>query len=250
MAKNTDAPANSPAAPHRKPQGHSHNLMEPGSGTPWEDRGSVGFVGAFFKTAFAAMFAPRRLLTSMRRPETASDARILCIVYGVFWGLGWVHNDVMAWRHSGDDFDMTVHGYAWIIHFALGVAGTFFVLQFGSALFYKLISAGEMKAKVPRVLVYNVFVYCLGPSILALIPFGIGPLVALLWIFGLFMFAATSRLGVNTGNAIVCTLIGFGVILGGAVLAYLALRWFIGWLELFPTTTGGGGGGTPAPRRL
>jgi hypothetical protein len=237
MAKNIEAPSGVEIASQRKQQARLRNLMEPGAGTPWEDRGSVGFVGAFFKTAFAAMFAPRRLLDSMRRPETASDARILCIVYGVFWGLGWVINDVVSFQRSNSTFELTEHGYAWVIHFVLGVAATFFVLQFGSALFYKLISASASRTQAPPILVYNVFVYCLGPSILALIPFGIGALVALLWIFGLFIFAATSRLAVKGGNALVCALIAFGVTLGGAVLAYLGLRWLLGWLDLLPSGT-------------
>jgi hypothetical protein len=226
MRRQPAAPA---AARHRNP-------LEPGAGTPWEDRGSIGFVPAIFKTAFAAMFAPRRLLDSMRRPETRADARVLAIAYGVFWGLGWVIHDLISFKlfsSSGPDFVIDYHGYAMVAHFALGIAGTYFVLQFASVLFHKLVSAGDAGSRIPPVLVYNVFAYCLGPSILALIPFGIGPLAALIWIFGLIVAGSVSRLGMKGGNAFVCAMIAFGGILGAAVLAYLGLRWAIGYLGLF-----------------
>ena len=244
MAKDP-APPSPPAeiASMRKPQAAAaaaaarhRNPLEPGAGTPWEDRGSIGFVTAIFKTAFAAMFAPRRLLDSMRRPETRQDARVLAIAYGVFWGLGWVIHDLISFKlfsRSGPDFVIDYHGYAMVAHFALGIAGTYFVLQFGSALFHKLVSAGDAGSRIPPVLVYNVFAYCLGPSILALIPFGIGPLVALVWIFGLIVLGSVSRLGMKGGNAFVCAMIAFGGILVAAVLAYLGLRWAIGYLGLF-----------------
>ncbi|HEV8378308.1 MAG TPA: hypothetical protein VGP99_05625, partial [Tepidisphaeraceae bacterium] len=50
------------------------NLMAPGPGTPWEDRGSIGVIGAFFKTCFKSMFKPADLLDSIRRPETGGDS--------------------------------------------------------------------------------------------------------------------------------------------------------------------------------
>jgi hypothetical protein len=233
MAKNIDAPPDVEITSMRKQQVRHRNPMEPGAGTPWEDRGSIGFVPAIFKTAFAAMFAPRRLLDSRRRPETRSDARILAIAYGVMWGLSWVVHDVLRFMRSDETFMIDYHGYAMFAHFALGVAGTFFVLQFGSALFYKLMSAGDTSGRIPPVLVYNVFAYCLGPSILAIIPFGIGPIVALVWIFGLIVFGAVSRLSMKGGNAFVCALISFGGLVAAAVLVYLGLRWLIGYLGLF-----------------
>jgi hypothetical protein len=235
MAKNIDAPAHADVeiASMRKQPASRRNPMEPGAGTPWEDRGSIGFIPAIFKSAFAAMFAPRRLLDSMRRPETRSDARILAIAYGVFWGLSWVLHDVIRFMRSDETFMIDYHGYAMVAHFALAVAGTFFVLQFASALFHKLVSAGDTSGRIPPVLVYNVFAYCLGPSILALIPFGIGPIVALVWIFGLIVLGAVSRLSMKAGNALVCALISFGGLLAAAVLIYLGLRWLIGYLGLF-----------------
>jgi hypothetical protein len=250
MAKNIEAPADVEIASLKKQQAKFRNLMESGSGTPWEDRGSLGMIPALFKTAFAAMFAPRKLLDSMRRLESRADARVLAICYGVIWGLAWVVQDVVGFYTSKDPldqaFDMPYHGYAWIAHFALGVAGTFFVLQFSSQLFHKLVSASESRSSpVSQIMVYNVFAYCLGPSLVALIPFGIGPLVALVWIVGLIIFGAVARLAVNRGNAIICGLIAVGGVLAAAVVAYFGLRWLIGYLELIPKPVSG-----PTPFRL
>ena len=233
MAKNVEAPTPEIASMRKPQQAKYRNPLEPGAGTPWEDRGSIGVIPAVFKTAFAAMFAPRRLLDSMRRPEARADARVLAIAYGVFWGLGWVVHDVVQFMRSDQTFMIEYHGYAMFAHFALGVAATFFVLQFATPLFHKLLSAGDTSGRIPSVLVYNVFAYCLGPSVLAIIPFGIGPLIALLWIFGLIVFGAVARLGMKGGNAFVCALIAFGATLGAAVLVYLGLRWAIGYLGLF-----------------
>src|SRR6266705_6979086 len=63
------------------------NLMAPGPGTPWEDRGSIGVIGAFFKTAFRSMFKPAELLDSIRRPETGGDSFSFAIGCGVMWAL-------------------------------------------------------------------------------------------------------------------------------------------------------------------
>ena len=244
MAKNIEAPADVEIASLRKQQAKFRNLMESGPGTPWEDRGTLGAIPALFKTAFAAMFAPRKLLDSIRRLESRADARVLAVFYGVVWGLSWVVHDVVAFQRSEDTFDMTVHGYAWVIHFALGVAGTFFVLQFSSQLFYKLISSGASGASIPQMLVYNVFAYCLGPSLVALIPY-VGPPVALIWIFGLTVFGAVARLLIKTGNAVICGLIAFGGILGAAAVAYFGLRWVADYLGMIPQPTAG-----PTPFKL
>ena len=100
------------------------DLLAPGPGTPWEDRGSIGAIPAFFKTVVMSMTSPRRLLFSMRRPETASDTRAFAIICGAFWGLGWVIYDVLKFRAANREFDFAADGEVWLIHFILGVAGT------------------------------------------------------------------------------------------------------------------------------
>ena len=44
------------------------DLMRPGNGTPWEDRGSSGVIGAYFSTVFKSMTSPGLLMDHIRRP--------------------------------------------------------------------------------------------------------------------------------------------------------------------------------------
>src|SRR5258706_1776548 len=180
MAKNIQAPDDVQIASMKTEYERIGNLLAPGPGTPWEDRGSIGPIPAFFKTAIMSMTSPRTLLFSLRRPETPGDARAFAIICGLFWGLSWVLHDYIHFkRFSREPFDITSDGELWILHFILGSAGTWVLLNLVSRLFYKLVAAGEMKAAAPQVLTYNVYAYCLGPSILALIPFYIRPAIAL-----------------------------------------------------------------------
>src|SRR5690349_16616185 len=78
------------------------NLMQPGSGTPWEDRGHLGTVKAVFATAVASLKAPVQLLNTIRRPETHSDARGYVIGCGIVWGLGAVVQAVLWKWHIKD----------------------------------------------------------------------------------------------------------------------------------------------------
>jgi hypothetical protein len=230
MAKNIQAPDDVQIAAMNIEYERIGNLMAPGPGTPWEDRGSIGGFAAFFKTAIMSMTSPRKLLFSLRRPETPGDARVFAIICGVFWAVSWVLHDYISFRQSREEFDVTTHGELWVIHFVLALAGTWVLLNVISRLFFKLVSSGDVKAKAPQVLTYNVFAYCLGPSILALIPFYIGPGIALLWIVWLFMYAAMTRLAVKTSGAVVCTLLSVGGVLGLSVGAYFLISRLFGWL--------------------
>ncbi|HSI32740.1 MAG: hypothetical protein ACAI43_08815 [Phycisphaerae bacterium] len=205
------------------------NLLEPGPGTPWEDRGSAGAVGAFFKTVAMALSAPRRLLALIRRPETPGDARVLTIIYGVFWGLGWWIQDFLGYQklqdppRGQDPMMMSELLRVWLIHMALAVGGAWVLLNLVTQVFHKLVSQGQQGAKAPPVLIYNVFAYLMAPSLFALIPFGIGPAVAVVWIVLLWATAGSGRLGLTFGNGLVCTLISAGLVLGGAVGVYFGV---------------------------
>ena len=231
MAKNVQTPDDVQIASMNIEAERIGNLLAPGPGTPWEDRGSIGVIPAFFKTVIMSMTAPGKLLHSIRRPETLGDARIFVIICGVLWGISWVIHDAIAFSHEIDpklqrrpDFDFTDQGYQWIFHFVLAAVATWLLLGFITRLFYKLVSAGEMKQKFPLALNYTVYAYCLGPSILALIPFYIGPGIAIIWIFLLCVFAAKSRLAIKTNGAIICNALCFGGILGLSAGGYFLLR--------------------------
>jgi len=232
MAKHhVETPADIQIAAMQKEERRFGNLLEAGTGTPWEDRGSIGAVAGFFKTAFMSMFSPNKLLFSIRRPETASDARIFAILCGLCWGIGWALQDYLdfMWRPRRD-FDMVEDGYRWALHFGLGLAGTWIFLSIVTRIFYKLISAGDMRSKFPQVLNFNVYAYCLGPSILALIPFHIGPPIAAVWILLLFIYAAINRLAIKPSGAIICNSIVVFGFFGLSAAAYYLVYKIIGWL--------------------
>src|SRR5689334_19147711 len=75
------------------------NLMAPGPGTPWEDRGSIGVVGAFFKTAFRSMLKPADLLDSIRRPETGGDSFSFAMGCGLMWAISALIHGYLYYRH-------------------------------------------------------------------------------------------------------------------------------------------------------
>ena len=222
MAKhNVQTPAGVEIASMKKEERRFGDLLAPGSGTPWEDRGAIGLIPALFRTIGQSMTAPGQLLWSIRRPETATDARVFVLICGFFFAAAWVMHDVLAFWYGREEFDMYTHGYGWIAHFALGMGGTWLLLSLITRLFYKLVSAGEMKQKFPPVLAHNVYAYCLGPAILAFIPFHfVGFGIALLWIFVLFIYAAETRLAIKTSGAVICNFIAAGGLFGLCVAAY------------------------------
>jgi hypothetical protein len=234
MAKNVITPDDVDIASMRKEVTRIGNLLAPGPGTPWEDRSAIGGVAAFFKTLTMSLLKPGTLLHSLRRPETAGDARVFAILCGLFWGIGWVVFDVLTFPYTNkagwqgfEAFDAE----KWALHFALGVVGTWVLLNLISRVAYKLLSSGEMRAKFPPVLAFNVYAYCLGPSILAMASYKlIGPVAALVWIFLLSVYACVSRLAIRATGAIVCNAIAFAGVTGVAVAAYLLVYKIIDWL--------------------
>jgi hypothetical protein len=235
MANPVEAPSDLEIAALRARQARAHNPLEPGPGTPWEDRGSIGPVAAFFKTVATALARPGVLFESMRRPETAGDARAFAIACGIFWGLAWLIHSVIAYHlaHQKDrtgwsDFGV-VNAEVFAVHLVLGVVATWGLLFLITRLAYKLISAGEMKVKFPPVLLYNVYAYALAPSVLAVIPY-VGPPLALAWIFALMVYGARTRLMIKTGGAIVCNIFAVVGVLGLAAAAYFSLTYLYGWL--------------------
>jgi hypothetical protein len=235
MANPTAPPSDLEIAAHRARQARAHNPLEPGPGTPWEDRGSIGPVAAFFKTVGGMLSRPGALLESMRRPETGGDARAFAIGCGIFWGVGWVVHDVVTYHraHAKDGTGWSEFGLmdaeVFALHLVLGVVATWGLLNLVTRLAYKLISAGEMKVKFPTVLLYNVYAYALAPSVLAVIPVA-GPILALAWIFALLVYGCRARLMIKTGGAIVCNIFAVVGVLGLAFAAYYTLSHLYGWL--------------------
>ncbi len=214
----------------RKKQTQRIDLMKPGGGTPWEDRGSHGLIGAFVRTCFGMMFRPVANLWSIRRPETRSDASAFALVCGMLWGVSWIiHSLLIQWR-SGELAQEALLTLILVAIFQLVIASVavFLFLRFTRTLVVTLVAGGDARQQAPATLIHNVYAYCLGPSLLAPIPI-LGPLAAGAWIVVLLIVAAIHRLEVKFSGAIVCTLLAVGAAAGIGAGVYFAARvaWWV-----------------------
>jgi hypothetical protein len=214
------------------------DLMAAGPGVPWEDRGSIGILGGFFKTAFGMMFAPVQTLNKLRRPETAEDANAFA------WGIAVVWFLAMAIQSAFDylvlyrnDAKIEFSSNQYMINTALeavaAAAGAVVLCRIISVVYYKLL-AFDMGQKCPPVLAQNIITYSMSPSLLALIPGSYGPiplgaLAALLWMLALWIAAARGRLHVRAGGSIVGPILTFVVCCAMIAVASVAL-WAI-WVQ-------------------
>jgi hypothetical protein len=217
-----------------------YDLMRPGSGTPWEDRGSSGVIAAFIKTVFRSLFTPAQLLDSLRRPETTTDATAFTWACGIMWSLGIVTNDILTRRYANafaanppPRWTVDVNdGIFWVetaLRAVLVPVGLFFFLKI-SATVFKSVSAGELKA-VPKTLVQNLFAYGLGPSLLAIIPpWWVGMPVAALWILWDMIIAARKRLYMSTSGAVVASILAWAC--GVAAIAAACLVVWLFWTQV------------------
>ncbi|MDB5174388.1 MAG: hypothetical protein JWM97_2118 [Phycisphaerales bacterium] len=201
------------------------DLMRPGNGTPWEDRGTLGGVVAYFQTALKSLVSPGLLMDHIRRPETTGDANAFAVVCAVMWVIGaalwrvWYYRQVTA-SNSHYDVDPTHFWMTTGLICLLAAAGVWLWLKVGTSLYAKL-AATEMRNATPS-LTYNIFAYSLGPSILAVVPvFGQG--LALLWIFIDLVVGGKKRLYMKSTSAFINALIIIiCAVLIGAVFYYVA----------------------------
>jgi hypothetical protein len=213
------------------------DLMAPGPGIPWEDRGSVGVLGGFFKTAFSMMFAPVKLLSNLRRPETAKDADVFMYGIGVIWILAMVIQsafDYFVFYRNNTKLEVDTNQF--MLNTALEAVatgvGAVVLCRVISILYYKSI-AFDLSQPAPSVLAHNVVAYASSPSLLALIPGSLGAawpplgvIAALLWMLVLWIAAARGRLRVRPGGAVVGPVLTFVVccaVIAGATLALWAI---------------------------
>jgi hypothetical protein len=233
MAKST-TPSNVAIASLDARKQTMFNLMAPGPGTPWEDRGSIGVIGAFFKTAFRSMLKPADLLDSIRRPETGGDSRSFAMGCGMMWGISALIHGYLYYRHmlgeevrtatSTTENRITVLGQPWaiwcVIAAVAAVIGVLLFQKIGSGLFYSLVGT-EMKSKAPPILAYNIFGYCLGPSILAIVPIA-GPPLAVIWITIALSIGGATRLKISAKGAVIASLVSIAAMVG-----VVSATWFV-----------------------
>ena len=222
--------------------------MAPGPGTPWEDRASHGVVGAFFKTVGMSLFAPAKLASAVRRPETTSDTSSFLIACCVCWSLSaFIHG--MIFEHQlAKDPRVTIDNYTIdtvIAAVAAGV-GVWLLFRLYNMIYAKLVAQEKNQSPLPPALLYNINAYALGPSIVALIPF-VGPPLALLWILVALVAVGIGRLRLRFAAALIDSLIPFVAVLVIGYVAYwvgdLVLNQPLPSYELAqPTATGGAPG--------
>ena len=238
MAK-THIPAGVEIASLKKQVVQQGNLMQSGAGTPWEDRGSLGFFKAFFGTCFKSMFSPGELWDQIRRPETTSDATSFAVWCGVIAGITWVGHS-LAWDlvysgmgpHDGvppllvkDDFvHYTVDWQTWgegaAIQFGCAIFGTLLLLKLANFIYQKLLPHG-IASRIPTALSYNILAYSLGPVLLALIPC-YGWVLALVWLLVLFVRLGIRRLHMGAGTGVVSGVLTFLVVVVVGFVIYFA----------------------------
>ena len=226
-------PENIEIASLRKKQKTVFDPMTAGAGTPWEDRGAHGTVGAFFKTCFMSMFSPGKLMGAIRRPETVNDARGFLIGISGIWAIsGIMHFAYFVWQDSKLPYAIGVETPNTVVLAALTLAaaggGCFLLFKIYTIIYGRLTAQEKDAVLFPEVLIYNVNVYALGPSLLALIPIPyVGPLIALLWIYLNLVAAGSSRLRLRLPGAIIDALLSFIAVLAIAAAAYFVVEFLI-----------------------
>lgn len=193
-------------------QGRRTDLTSSGTGTPWEDRGQIGVVPAYFKTLLQAFTAPASLFNEIRRPDAAGDATSFAFICGLMWSVSELLHTWMI-VHSGKWDDTGASPWMrGIILAVLAPIAAVVIMRVAAIVFGKLISTEIRATDAPQVMLFNVFAYCLAPSIFAIIPF-IGIPVASIWIFALMMIAAIKKLRLKIGGAIINTILT-GIVCG------------------------------------
>ena len=223
-----------------KPFERSADLMSSGTAIPWEDRGTLGFLPAFFATAFGIMFKPIATLTKMRRPETATDANIFAYACGIVWFLAVLIQSAFAYfvfYNRDDSIILDTHQYIinTLLEAVLSAVAAAFIPKLISWMFYRL-TAFDMTSKAPPIMVYNCIAFLMGPSLLALIPGGtkpwlaFGPALAGVWMFILLLITAIARLRVRVGAAIIGSVITFLATSALVILGIFAIQFV--WCSL------------------
>ncbi len=226
MAKSYEAPPGVDIAALRgKTKSTAVDLMRPGEGTPWEDLGAIGVVKAFVQTCVKSITSPALLLDHMRRPESTREGSHFAYGCAALWGISTaIHllilNALYPYPPAWGVDASTV--YIKIAVLALVAAAGAFLLgvMFASRVYFALVST-ELRNATPRPLLFNIFCYAMGPSILALIPVA-GPPLALLFIFLAWAVGGKKRLYISWRGAIVAA-----VLTAVGVLLISAGVWFV-----------------------
>lgn len=238
MAKGFETPAGVDiAALRNKNTNVAMDLMRPGPGTPWEDRGALGTPKAFIGTVVQSIKAPALLLDHIRRADTTHEARTFAYACSVFWGISAaIHGFLLLTLYKPEGtaayFNAYIDAYMSASRIKIGIlavvvaAGSYLLgVALARRIYYSLV-ASELKSAVPRALIDNMFCYCMGPSVLAVIPV-VGPPLALLLIFIAWCQAGAKRLYITWRGSIVAAVLSFVAVLVIASAGYFAVNFLL-----------------------
>jgi hypothetical protein len=232
-------PENIEIASLKKKQVARFDPMAPGSGTPWEDRGTHGTVGAFFKTCITSLHSVGKMAEQIRRPETKTDAMEFLIGCSICWGLSALMHGLILYPHfhnlPNTDFDPT-HYFVYCVIGMLAAGGaTWALFTLYTLIYRKLVAQEKTLAALPQVLIYNVSVYAMGPSLLSLIPF-VGPPLAILLIGVDMVAVGIKRLHLRFAAAAIDALLALIVVLVVGVAGYFIGGFVLGQVYDPPST--------------
>jgi hypothetical protein len=190
-----------------------------GPGTPWEDRGTHGTVGAFLKTCVASLTGPRRLADAIRRPETTNDARGFVIGCGILWGLSAAGHTAWGLWHKAHSppppgYDLDDVNTLWVVIDLVvplvgAAVGIVMLWMLYTAVYNRLIQQEARTVKLTEPLIANIAAYALGPSLLALIPVVGPPLAVVAMLIVMILIGTSSRLRLRAAAAVIDALLGF-----------------------------------------
>jgi hypothetical protein len=214
-------PDNIEIASLKKKQVALNDPMTPGGGTPWEDRGTNGTVGAFIKTCITSLHSVGKLTAQIRRPETKTDAMGFLIGCAVCWGLSALLHGLILYMHirSDPDFDPTNFMIHWVISVLAAGAATWFLFAFYNIMYAKLVAQEKTQSALPKVLLYNVTAYAMGPSLLALIPL-VGPPIAIVLIGVNVIVVGVKRLRLRFAAAMIDAMLPYVVVVVVGFVGY------------------------------
>ena len=162
--------------------------------------------------------------------ETTGDTRIFLWGCAILWGFSALIHGLLLYPHYSHipktDFDPQLYIEYCLIAMAAAIAGTYFLFRLFNLIYGKLIAQEKTHRPLPDVLLYNVTAYCLGPSLLSIIPVA-GPPLALLLIFIDLIIAGKKRLNIRATGAVIDALLPMIVIVA---LAFTG--WFVGRIIL------------------
>src|SRR5688572_2093762 len=143
MAKHVPPPPDFEIAALKQKVVEARNPMQAGSGTPWEDRGTLGLVGAFVKTCTMSLRAPAELFVQIRRPETIADGRGFAIGCAICWGVSLVlHRLIMRrlWYHDERryEIDNTLFWIENALFFAGAIGGVLLFIHAVPRIYHKM----------------------------------------------------------------------------------------------------------------